>query len=87
MRASEKRQHTPPLHAPHHLSHTRCPGQKAQIAQALKVIQDAFERHPCTERLGPAVLADWKAWAVEHAKAFQRTSSSVEGQNGYLSQM
>jgi hypothetical protein len=33
------------------------------------------------------VLADWQAWAGEHARAFQRASSAVEGRNGYLSQM
>jgi hypothetical protein len=69
------------------LSRTRCPAQKVQIAQALETIQDAFERHACTGQLGPAVLADWKAWATDHAKAFQRASSAVEGRNGYLSQM
>jgi hypothetical protein len=69
------------------LSRTRCPDQKAQIARALQAIQDAFERHPCTGRLAPAVLAGWKAWAGEHARAFQRASSAVEGRNGYLSQM
>ncbi len=70
-----------------HLSHTRCPRQKAKMAQALETIQDAFERHPCTQRLGPEVLAEGKAWAAEHARAFQRASSAVEGRNGYLSQM
>jgi Family of unknown function (DUF6399) len=70
-----------------HLSHTRCPRQKAKMAQALETIQDAFERHPCTQRLAPEVLADWQAWAVEHARAFQRASSAVEGRNSYLSQM
>ncbi len=69
------------------LSRTRCLAQKAQIAQALKTMQDAFKRHPCTGRLGPEVLAGWKAWAADHAKAFQRASSAVEGRNGYLSQM
>ena len=69
------------------LSRTRCPDQKAQIARALQAIQDAFERHPCTRRLAPEVLAGWKAWAGEHARAFQRASSAVEGRNGYLSQI
>jgi hypothetical protein len=69
------------------LSRTRCPDQKAQIARALQTIQEAFERHPCTGRLAPEVLAGWKAWAGEHARAFQRASSAVEGRNGYLSQM
>ena len=70
-----------------HLSRTRCLQQKAQIAQVLTTIQAAFERHPCTQRLAPEVLADWKAWAADHARAFQRASSAVEGRNGYLSQM
>jgi hypothetical protein len=68
-------------------SHTRCPRQKAELLQALRAVQDAFERHPCTQRLAPEVLADWKAWAADHARAFQRASSAVEGRNGYLSQM
>lgn len=69
------------------LSRTRCSSQKAKITLALKAIQEAFERHPCTRELGPEVLADWKVWAAEHTKAFQRASSAVEGRNGYLSQM
>lgn len=66
---------------------TRCPGQKAQIALVLQAVEEAFERHPCTQQLKPEVLAAWKAWAADHAKAFQRASSAVEGRNGYLSQM
>jgi hypothetical protein len=69
------------------LSRTRCPDQKAQIALVLQAVQEAFERHPCTRQLTAEVLAGWKAWAGEHARAFQRTSSAVEGRNGYLSQM
>jgi hypothetical protein len=66
---------------------TRHVGQKAQIALALQTVEEAFERHACTGQLKPEVLADWQAWAAEHAKAFQRASSAVEGRNGYLSQM
>jgi hypothetical protein len=69
------------------LSRTRCPEQKAQIARALQAVQDVFEQHPCTRRLTPEVLAGWQAWADEHARAFQRASSAVEGRNGYLAQM
>ncbi len=69
------------------LSRTRCPVQKAQIARVLQAVQDAFEQHPCTGQLAPEVLAGWQAWAGEHARAFQRASSAVEGRNGYLSQM
>ena len=69
------------------LRRTRCPGQKAQIALVLQAVEEAFERHPCTRKLTAEVLAGWKAWAGEHARAFQRASSAVEGRNGYLSQM
>lgn len=69
------------------LARTRCPDQTAQIARVLQAVQEAFERHPCTGQLTPEVLTGWKSWAGEHARAFQRTSSAVEGRNGYLSQM
>jgi uncharacterized protein DUF6399/IclR-like helix-turn-helix domain-containing protein len=69
------------------LRRTRHPGQKAQIALVLQAVQEAFERHPCTRQLTAEVLAGWQAWAGEHARAFQRASSAVEGRNGSLSQM
>jgi len=69
------------------LRRTRCREQKAQIALVFQAVAEAFERHPCTRKLTSEVLAGWKAWAAEHARAFQRASSAVEGRNGYLSQM
>src|ERR671933_19116 len=66
---------------------TRHPVQKARIALVRQAVEEAFERHPCTRQLQPEVLAAWKSWAAEHAKAFQRASSAVEGRNGSLSQM
>jgi hypothetical protein len=69
------------------LRRTRCRVQKAQIALVLQAMEDAFERHACTRQLQPEVLASWKAWAGDHARAFQRASSAVEGRNGSLSQM
>ena len=69
------------------LRRTRHPVQKAQSALALQAVAEAFERHPCTRQLTPEVLAGWQAWAAEHARAFQRASSAVEGRNGSLSQM
>jgi hypothetical protein len=69
------------------LRRTRHPGQKAQMALVLKAVTEAYEQHPCTRQLKPELLADWQAWAADHAKAFQRASSAVEGRNGALSQM
>jgi len=77
----------PLMYGQEQLRRTRCPGQKAQIALVLQAVAEAFARHACTRQLKPEVLAGWKAWAAEHAKAFQRASSAVEGRNGYLSQM
>jgi len=69
------------------LSRTRCPRRKAKLFEAWEAVQMAFERHPITGQLAPAVRIGWETWASEHAKAFQRASSAVEGRNGYLSQM
>jgi hypothetical protein len=69
------------------LHRTRCPGEKAQSTLGLQTVAGGFERHPCTRQRTPEVLAGWKAWAAEHARAFQRASSAVEGRNGSLSQM
>jgi len=69
------------------LCRTRCPNQKARIALGLQVVEEAFDQHPCTRQLAPEVLAGWKEWAGEHARACQRASSAVEGRNGSLSQM
>jgi DNA-binding transcriptional ArsR family regulator len=69
------------------LRRTRHSGQKAQIALVLQAVEEAFERHPCTRQLTSEVLAAWKAWAADQAKACQRASSAVEGRNGSLSQM
>src|SRR5467141_1193773 len=68
------------------ISRTRCPRRKAKLLQALEGVHNAFPMHPCTMQLAPNVLEEWKAWAAEQAKGFQRASSAVEGRNGYLSQ-
>lgn len=77
----------PLIYWEHQVARTRHPGRKAQLAQALEAVQTAFNAHPLTAMLTPQVLADSKAWATQHVKAFQRASSAVEGRNGYLSQM
>ena len=66
---------------------TRCRRRKAKMQEALDEVRAAFERHAITQRLAPPVLAAWTAWATDRGKAFQRTSSAVEGRNGSLSQM
>ncbi len=69
------------------VSRTREPRRKAELVHALQTVQEAFEAHPLTRYLSPEILADWKQWAMEDARAFQRASSAVEGRNGYLAQL
>jgi Family of unknown function (DUF6399)/IclR helix-turn-helix domain len=71
----------------HHTAHTRCARRKAKLRLALEAVSATFHTHAITKQLAPQVLEEWKAWAVQRTKAFQRTSSAVEGRNGYLSQM
>ncbi len=68
----------------HHAAHTRCARRKAKLRQALEAVQATFHAHAITMHLAPRVLEEWKAWAAQRTKAFQRTSSAVEGRNGYL---
>jgi len=71
----------------HHVAHTRCARRKAKIRQALETMHSVFNQHALTQCLPPHALQEWHVWATQRVKAFQRTSSAVEGRNGYLSQM
>jgi Family of unknown function (DUF6399) len=68
-----------------HRLRTRGPRPRGTLAPTLKARQDACARHPGTQRLAPKVLAEWQAWAAEHARAFPRASSAVAGRNGSVS--
>src|SRR4029434_2464282 len=61
----------PPVSWQEQLRRPRCPGPKAQIALVLQAVEEAFEWHSCTRQLKPELLAGWKAWAAESARAFQ----------------
>ncbi len=77
----------PRMYGQEQRSRTRCPRRKTKLCEAWEAVQMACERHPITGQLAPAVRRGWETWASEHAKAFQRASSAVEGRNGSVSQM
>ena len=79
--------HLPMVYWDRQLARTRCRRRKAKIQAAWETVRATFTQHALTQRLAPAVLAEWQAWATERVHAFQRASSAVEGRNGYLSQM
>jgi hypothetical protein len=71
----------------HQVARTRCAHRKAKIRQALEAMQGAFSHHALTQCLPPHVLKEWHMGATQRVQAFQRTSSAVDGRNGYLSHM
>ncbi len=71
----------------YHVAHTSCARRRARMQEALEALRIEFDSHPITQQLAPEVLKEWHGWATEQVKAFQRTSSAVEGRNGYLSGM
>ncbi len=75
----------PMVYWEHQVAHTRDARKKAKMRQALEAVHAKFLAHPITQGLDPDVLEAWQAWATQQVRAFQRTSSAVEGRNGYLS--
>lgn len=71
----------------HQVAHTRCARRKAKLRQALEAAHVAFGTHAITQCLPPQALKEWQEWASDRVSAFQRTSSAVEGRNGYLAQL
>jgi hypothetical protein len=69
----------------HQVARMRCRRRQTQMQAAWDAVRTACDQHAITQRLAPAVLAAWQAGAWQRTKAFQRTSSAVEGRTGYLS--
>ncbi len=57
------------------------------IALALAQAKLAYTHDPLTLSLSRDSLQSWWSWAEWMVSKFQRTSSPVEGRNGYLSRM
>ena len=66
---------------------TQTPALKTAYPQAFRQAQAALLQHPLTATVTPPALETYHAWARDLAGPFQRASSSVEGRNGYLSQL
>lgn len=66
---------------------TKTPTLKAGYQIAAQQAQAVLMRHPITATLLTEQFNQWQSWATEMVTKFQRTSSPVEGRNGYLSQI
>ncbi len=69
------------------LSRTRCPRRKAKLFRRGKRCRQHLRRTRSRSSWRPRCWTGLGNMGGEHAKAFQRASSAVEGRNGYLSQM
>ncbi len=64
---------------------TRQPQLKHNYAQAAKSAHDSFLADFYTQKLTGSEQQQWIDWVIWICTKFQRTSSAVEGRNGYLS--
>jgi hypothetical protein len=66
---------------------TQNPKQREKYHQAWQQAAQALQADAFTATLPENVLQRWLEWAEWMARHFHRSSSAVEGRNGYLSQM
>jgi hypothetical protein len=82
-----KEVHLPTVYWQCQLERCRSPAQRPIYQQALERAQKKLENHPLTSQWETRLLAQGEQWAKTMVSRFQRTSSAVEGRNGYLSQI
>jgi hypothetical protein len=66
---------------------TRQSTLKYRYQQAASDAYDLLFEHPFTLAIDPAELERWVQWCQDFCAKYQRTSSAVEGRNGYLSKL
>ena len=66
---------------------TRQPQLKAAYHQATEQAHAKLLATQTPESFDPQQLQQWVVWAQDMASKYQRTSSAVEGRNGYLSRL
>ncbi len=63
---------------------TQHPEFKARYQQAVDAAAQQVLNHPLTQSMPAAERQVWIDWARWMANNYQRTSSALEGRNGYL---
>jgi hypothetical protein len=66
---------------------TRHPELKQRYQQAAAQAHQNVLNHPLTSQISEPERQQWRLWCQEMAHHYQRTSSAVEGRNGYLSRL
>ena len=65
---------------------TQNPELRKKYDSAWKKALDSFNSHPLTCTISGKEMEKWRSWGEWACNNFHRTSSAVEGRNGYLSQ-
>jgi hypothetical protein len=66
---------------------TQQPELKVHYQQAAEIAAQQLLAHPLTQSMPATERQDWIDWARWMANNYQRTSSAVEGRNGYLTRL
>ena len=66
---------------------TKNPHLRQDYTAAKIKAKQIFEQHPFTHSLSESDRQQWWNWGIWMVSKFQRSSSAVEGRNGYLSQI
>ncbi len=66
---------------------TKNPDLRKDYQSAYLKTKELLIRHPVTVSLSLSTKESWWNWAIWMVSKFQRSSSAVEGRNGYLSQV
>jgi len=69
------------------MERTKNPVMKASYKKAWQEALNAWQAYQLLHVLSDEEIEHWKNWAIWMVEKFQRTSSAVEGRNGWLSQM
>ena len=66
---------------------TRKPALKQAYQQAASSAFDRLQQQPLTQQMDNRQRQHWLLWGQDFCAKYQRTSSAVEGRNGYLSKL
>lgn len=68
-------------------SQTRKKATRLLYRRAWGKALSAFQQHTVTQQLSHEQISYWQQWCEDKVSHFERTSSAVEGRNGWLSQL
>ena len=69
------------------IKQTKNPALNEIYTQVSRHCSSRLLEHPLTSKFSKNELIHWRSWAEQMSAQFQRSSSAIEGRNGYLSRL